>query len=277
MRFGHVCVQSPSGSLLSSPADARVCCRGLDGGLGLPDSDISTVPKSLDGVTCKKYKWNIWLNDIVMLLIHETRAFKLSGVKLGLKSVSFQNFWTWGLTQASVLGEKLGELITVRFAVPAAAAVAPRREADSKGSLVIGRHHRTCGTKEKKASVSHRGGRPAAGARTSGTRLDLVAHIRGCAHFGIWSGAFLNPIYKVYRTCTGLQGASLRSRVIVHNYHSVNASLFNKEPVDSALCSDIDAAAYCIVVTELRGTTKNDIKIIIFTSVDIDNYHMIKV
>lgn len=48
------------------------------------------------------------------------------------------------LTEAAVVGEELGERVTLGLAVAAAAAVAPRRHADGGRAQVIGRHHRAC-------------------------------------------------------------------------------------------------------------------------------------
>lgn len=51
--------------------------------------------------------------------------------------------WTGGLTEASVLGEELCELVTVVLAVAAVAAVAVGRDADFGGAQVVGGHHGT--------------------------------------------------------------------------------------------------------------------------------------
>lgn len=49
-----------------------------------------------------------------------------------------------GLTEASVLGEELRELVTVVLVVAAVATVAVGRDADFGGAQVIGRHHSAC-------------------------------------------------------------------------------------------------------------------------------------
>lgn len=57
-----------------------------------------------------------------------------------------------GLTQASVVGEQLDESLAVGFAIAAAAAVAPRRQAEASRPHVVGRHHCTCGRKTESRS-----------------------------------------------------------------------------------------------------------------------------
>ena len=49
------------------------------------------------------------------------------------------------LTQAGVLAEELGELVTLVLVVAAVAAVAVRRDADFGRAQVVGSHHGTCG------------------------------------------------------------------------------------------------------------------------------------
>lgn len=61
-----------------------------------------------------------------------------------------------GLTQASVVGEQLDESLAVGLAVAAAAAVAPRRQAEASRPHVVGCHHCTCG--HEKESQSGGGG-----------------------------------------------------------------------------------------------------------------------
>lgn len=61
--------------------------------------------------------------------------------------------WACELTEASIVCEKLYKSLTLRPAVPAAAAVAPRRQAYTQWSHVVGRHHRTCKTKGEKMSM----------------------------------------------------------------------------------------------------------------------------
>lgn len=56
-----------------------------------------------------------------------------------------QNQCVAGLTQASVVGEQLEESLAVGLAVAAAAAVAPRRQAEASRPHVVRCHHRTCG------------------------------------------------------------------------------------------------------------------------------------
>lgn len=50
---------------------------------------------------------------------------------------------TGGLTEASVLGEELCELVTVVLVVAAVAAITVGRDADFGGAQVVGGHHST--------------------------------------------------------------------------------------------------------------------------------------
>lgn len=66
-------------------------------------------------------------------------------IKFSMKPIrSDQTECLAGLTQASVVGEQLHESLAVGLAVAAAAAVAPRRQAEASRPHVVGRHHCTC-------------------------------------------------------------------------------------------------------------------------------------
>lgn len=58
------------------------------------------------------------------------------------------------LTEAAIVGEKLRKSLALRLVVAAAAAVAPRRQADTQRSHVVGRHHRTWEIKRKWMSAA---------------------------------------------------------------------------------------------------------------------------
>lgn len=55
VQFGEIWqrVQCVASSAFNPPSDAGVWHGGLERGLGLPDSHVGTVPKRLDGVSCK--------------------------------------------------------------------------------------------------------------------------------------------------------------------------------------------------------------------------------
>lgn len=58
------------------------------------------------------------------------------------------------LTEAGVLGEELGELVTLVLAVAAVAAVAVGRDADFGRAQVVGSHHGAC--REEEAILNSR-------------------------------------------------------------------------------------------------------------------------
>lgn len=60
------------------------------------------------------------------------------------------NSWAEGrLTEAEVLGEKLGELVTLVLAVATVAAVAVGGDADFGRAQVVGSHHGTCSRRKE--------------------------------------------------------------------------------------------------------------------------------
>lgn len=74
----------------------------------------------------------------------ERSAKKSSDKQEGVRWRRRSQIWTEGLTETSVLGEELGELVAVVLVVAAVAAVAVGRDADFGGAQVIGRHHGSC-------------------------------------------------------------------------------------------------------------------------------------
>lgn len=74
-----------------------------------------------------------------------------------------------GLTQASVVGKQLDESLAVGLAVAAAAAVAPRRQAEASRPHVVGCHHRTYG-RETESRSGGGGGRGCHGSNIPGGR-----------------------------------------------------------------------------------------------------------
>lgn len=69
---------------------------------------------------------------------------KYSDKQKGVNGNAQREIWTEGLTEASVLGEELCELVTVVLVVATVATVAVGRDADFGGAQVIGRHHSSC-------------------------------------------------------------------------------------------------------------------------------------
>lgn len=61
-----------------------------------------------------------------------------------MKGNEQREIWTEGLTEASVLGEELCELVTVVLLVAAVATVTVGRDADFGGTQVVGCHHSAC-------------------------------------------------------------------------------------------------------------------------------------